>query len=494
MRCKNCDYTLWNIKARECPECGTRFKPGDFTFTLNAVRYCCPHCQQDYYGTGPQGELVPRSFVCVSCSRPIDMDEMVLLPTEGVSEEITQPDVMPWLERRKVGFLRGFFGTIVRSMGSPGRLIKMVPEDHPPTQAFIFAALTSLFYLAVGLSPLLLIMLIPMLGVGGRGGMQGAAASAGGSAGFVLGAWAAVMLLIVVWGATAHLVLIATGSTARGMGRTYHAMCYSTGANSLVAIPCFGPYLFWVFCVWWVVSAIVMLKDGQGVSPGRAVAAILALPLLVITLGGLAIVGVVIATSNGAFGNGAQQGWNMTTPAPALPGPAGTISADIDPTTAMGRAAEVADALAELRILDPIAPAAGLLAYPVGEALLPGEDPLMGGLSGAEIDSMKSETTSTLIQTEINARPATPVQRLGEFVFFYLGLPADNEGDSPSDAWVFILAPQSQTMPETVYVGLASGDVLTTTRTDFLDMLDIENQRREGWGLDPITAPNDVGP
>jgi hypothetical protein len=485
MRCKNCDYTLWNIKARECPECGSAFKPSDFTFTLNAVRYCCPHCQQDYYGTGPQGELVPRSFICVSCARPIDMDEMVLLPTEGVSEEITQPDVMPWLERRKIGFLRGFFGTIVRAMGSPGRLIKMVPEDHPPTHAFIFAALTNLLYIAVGLSPLLLIMLVPMLGVGGPGGMRGAAASAGGTAGFALSAWAVVMVLVVVWGAAAHLVLWATGTTTRGIGRTYHAVCYSSGANALVAIPCFGPYLCWVFCAWWIVSAIIMLKEAQGVSAGRAVAAILGLPMVIATLGVLTFVGFIVASSNGAFGPGSQQSWSVTAP----PAPA----ASNDSTSPLGRANEVMISVLDARSSNLAFHPAELLRYPLGESLLPGTSELAGGLSGAEIDQLDTEPTEAIVEAVIEAQPAAALQRFGDFVFVHRGLPADQFGNSPLDAWVFILAPKAESLPDTIHVGVAGGGILSMTRADFLDQLDLENQRRAGWGIEPITAPNEVG-
>ncbi len=495
MRCKNCDYTLWNIRARECPECGTPFKPSDFTFTLNAVRYCCPHCQQDYYGTGPQGELVPRSFTCVSCAHPIDMDEMVLLPTEGVSEEITQPDIMPWLERHKIGFFRGFFGTILRSMGSPGRLIKMVPEDHPPTHGFIFAALTSLLYLALGLSPLLLIMLIPLLGVGGRGGLGGAAASAGGTAGTILGGVVFTLVLIVVWGLSAHLVLAATGPTLRGPGRTYHALCYSSGANVLVAIPCFGPYLFWIFCIWWVVSAIIMLKDAQGVSAGRAVAALLALPLLLLMLAGFAVIGVV--AYNGGFSGGST--WTPPPPPPpaVVPGPA-TIDPGADPGTdpssGLARAGLVAGAVVEVRKADPNAHPALLLEYPVSEALLPGDGPLAAGSSGKAIDEMDEAQTVAIIATLTARFPTPSVMRLGDFVFVYPGLPPDEQGNTPDNAWTCILAPEGEELPDTMFVGLANGAVLTLTRADFLDQLDAENVRRAGWGIPTIPYPSRVSP
>lgn len=489
MRCKNCDYSLWNIKARECPECGSAFKPSDFTFTLNAVRYCCPHCQQDYYGTGPQGELVPRSFVCVSCGHPIDMDEMVLLPTEGVSEEITRPDIMPWLERRQIGFFKGFFGTIVRAMGSPGRLIKMVPEDHPPTHGFIFAALTSLLYLSLGLSPLLLIMLFPLFGVGGAGGLRGAVASAGGVAGTVIGGSVFALALILVWGLSAHLVLRATGPTSRGIGRTYHALCYSSGANVLIAIPCFGPYLFWIFSIWWLVSAVIMLKEGQSVSAGRAVGAMLALPVLLAMIIGCVILGLV------AYGGGFSTTSTFPPPPPppiTIPAPA-TDDPASDPLSGPSRTSVVARSIVEVRAEDPNAHPAMLLEYPVSEALLPGDAPLAGGSSGKAIDGMDEPQTLAIIASLSGNRPSPPIFRLGDFVFVYAGLPVDDSGDSPDDAWTCILAPSGEDLPGTVFVGFANGSSLTLTREDFLDQLDLENQRRAGWGLEPIPAPHQVG-
>ncbi len=103
MRCKQCDYRLWNLRRRDCPECGSPFKPSDYEFVINSVRFCCPHCNQAYYGTGEFGHLVPIEFDCASCGTHIHMDETIVLPTENVREEQTQVDQNPWLDRRKRG-------------------------------------------------------------------------------------------------------------------------------------------------------------------------------------------------------------------------------------------------------------------------------------------------------------------------------------------------------------------------------------------------------
>ncbi len=115
MRCLQCDYTLWNLTARNCPECGASFAPSDYDFVVNSVRFCCPHCDQSYYGTGEKGHLHPNEFDCVGCGQHVHMDEMVLRPAEGLEEEQTQVDRMPWLERREHGPIRSWFSMIRRS-------------------------------------------------------------------------------------------------------------------------------------------------------------------------------------------------------------------------------------------------------------------------------------------------------------------------------------------------------------------------------------------
>ncbi len=139
MRCKKCDYRLWNLPSRVCPECGQPFRPSEFEFPINSVQFRCPHCNQSYYGTGEKGHLVPIELECVSCHRHIHMDEMVLLPTEGIEEEQTKVDTMPWLERDKRGAVRAWFASVRMALVTPGRLIHTVPESTPVSSAVWFA-------------------------------------------------------------------------------------------------------------------------------------------------------------------------------------------------------------------------------------------------------------------------------------------------------------------------------------------------------------------
>ena len=129
MRCKNCDYLLWNLKTRECPECGATFKPSEYEFTANSVRFCCPHCDHPYYGTSESGHLVPESFGCLRCGRPLHIDEMVLRPGLGVEEAQTARNRMPWLERKEIGFFKSWFMMIGHAMTRPVQLGRAIPQE-----------------------------------------------------------------------------------------------------------------------------------------------------------------------------------------------------------------------------------------------------------------------------------------------------------------------------------------------------------------------------
>lgn len=159
MRCKVCDYRLWNLPSRACPECGTAFRPSDYEFTPNSVQFCCPHCNQPYFGTDQKGHLVPRAFDCVQCGRHIDMDQMVLRPGEGVREEQTQQDRNPWLERRKVGWWKGWIKTVGLSLGIPTRLMRATPHGRIG-EAWLFAVVSNLIYYVLGMSFLFLVFAV----------------------------------------------------------------------------------------------------------------------------------------------------------------------------------------------------------------------------------------------------------------------------------------------------------------------------------------------
>ena len=139
MRCRTCDYLLWNLRSRICPECGSGFRPSEFEFAPSSVQFCCPHCNQSYYGTGEKGRIVPRAFDCVTCEQRIDLDEMVLLPSVGLEEHQTRAERVPWLERRRLGVVKAWFSTVRGSMTHPTRMIRGAPGEGKSFQAWRFS-------------------------------------------------------------------------------------------------------------------------------------------------------------------------------------------------------------------------------------------------------------------------------------------------------------------------------------------------------------------
>ncbi|MFQ5491091.1 MAG: hypothetical protein ACE5GE_10245 [Phycisphaerae bacterium] len=274
MRCKVCDYRLWNLRSRHCPECNTPFAPSDYEFVPNSIQFICPHCSQAYFGTADNGHLVPNEFDCVACSRHIHMDEMVLLPTSGLEEEQTLPDRLAWLERGERGFFRAWLGAIGKALVAPGRLIKSVPPASSLASAWWFLLFNHLPVLLLAFVPFFILSFVAGAAAGGGGAM---------AAGMGFGFGVVVCLTLVglnafvaLWGGITHGTLCVLARPAGGFRRTYQALCYSSGANVTSAVPCVGPYFGWI---WWLVSAVLMVKQGQQVSGWRASAAVLLLPV-----------------------------------------------------------------------------------------------------------------------------------------------------------------------------------------------------------------------
>ena len=283
MKCRDCDYSLWRLPGRECPECGLPFKPSDEIFKPGAVKFCCPDCMQQYYGTSSKGHLRPLEFDCVQCGRHLHMDETVLLPGDGVSDEqaaIIQAS--PW-SRGNRNVVSRWFRTVGWAYAKPSDLISGTPAENTVLSSFWFLVLTQLVIVGIGVGlPLLIIALIGGLPFGGPGPSAGLSGIVGGLA-FGGGMLVVACVMSGLWALLSHLSLVVTGGCAYPLSRTFSAICLSSGTLAIQAVPCVGPYcLGYVVFVWWIVSAILMLMHGQKVSGLRATIAVLWPPLLLI--------------------------------------------------------------------------------------------------------------------------------------------------------------------------------------------------------------------
>lgn len=228
-----------------------------------------------YYGTSPQGHLEPPAFECVRCGRALTMDECVLLPAEGVVDEETAPEVMPWFDPRRRWTFGGWFTMLLRSMCEPRRYIRSIPPER--SSGFLFALVILCAGFAIGGASWTGLMMVG----------QGAFITTGSVLDMVWRSlvvvicWAAASaLLLLLWCLVAHGLLRMTGSVARGLHRTTQCLCFGAPMSLAMALPCVGCYTIPVIPVWWCIVAATMVAEAQRVSGARAALAVLAFPLV----------------------------------------------------------------------------------------------------------------------------------------------------------------------------------------------------------------------
>lgn len=485
MHCRTCDYPLWNLTTGTCPECGAVFAPSEFEFVPNSVRFCCPHCQQTYYGTGAKGHLVPQAFDCVKCGTTIDMDRMVLLPAEGVAEARTKPDANPWLERKDRGLFKAWIATVGKSLAGQVPLMRGLGDQVRPSEAWRFALLVLLVWLGVGVAlPLFGFAAITSLGSAPRASVAIATA-----AGVTLGLAGVWFVLVVLWGLSTHGLLRVTGGAPHTIGRTFEAILYSSGVTFPMAVPFFGVYCGSTFVtIWWIVSAILMIVFGQKVHGGRATFATLVFPGVVL----LVVGGYMVLMSNAFTQMRAA-------------GPGGTWPNSYSATQTL-----TTDVMNYARINNGSGPSHVILF--LQSDVEPSDRPNRTWYTSADdfveestvtytedipVDKATLDDFETLTSTErraavanvIDAMPDNVVAyRFGDYVFTY---PGANLSTPNNRLWVVVMLPdpdlnRPRAAGQTIEVGLADRSVRTFQVTDLAMRTRTQNVYREAIGLPPL--------
>jgi len=428
---------------------------------------------------------------------------MVLQPAEGVAEEDTQVRHMPWLEREKRGRIKAWFSTIGMALVAPNRLMQSVPPQSSTGQAWWFAIITNVLVLLCSVAPFAIFPLVFVLGTGAwRPGM---APIIGGMAGLFALIVVALNVFIAISGLVAHGLLRLTGLTAGPLGRTYQAICYSSGANVCSAIPCFGIYIGWL---WWLISAILMVKEGQRVHGGRATFAVASFP-------GLVVVAIVSLYAWLIFSS-VTMARTSAMSAMASADTQTVLDAVSDYSTEhQGRGPEHAIQLVSagsLAAFDLLATGSNTTAEHV-----PVTNTTLGRFEMLTIDRQRS-----VAQAAIDALPdGTIAHRLGDFVFTHHGI---DLSDADPELWLVILWPDPKANPspmmpatqpvrpgdrrrnvpstgisaEVIAVGLADQTVMEFPLSSFASELAAQNKIRAEYDLpllpDPATIAHDRRP
>jgi hypothetical protein len=446
------------------------------------VRFCCPHCQQEYFGQAPLGHPVPRAFSCVGCGAEIDLDEMVVLPAEGMTEADTRPGVVPWLERRKRGTVKAFLATVGLAMVRPGTLMRGVPRDAPVGEALAFGIVTLTLAIVVGGS-------LPTLGYWVWTSI-------------IMGGWATrfwevfqfgflgLVTLFLVAGAIPVLALVSHGVLRLGgrpqhaLDRTIQAVGYSAGAGAVSAIPCVGPFVGWV---WWLVSAMIMVRAGQQVSGGRATAAVLVLPVtLMVIIGGLAA--LVAWWASSAFGGTilAGPGFNPQSQQTYV------LSDSLRQYSWQNNQTGPEHGI-ELAIIGylgawPWSSVGGTPFCQAGTKTTPKDIPV-GDATFEDFVALSTSERLGVVKTVLEAVPDGIIaHRVGDFVFTHHG--ATVSGNDPG-LWLVVMVPDpgANGIPapqDAVYIGTDSYTLTEITFGELAQALTEQNAYRKTLGLPPL--------
>jgi len=486
MRCATCGYRLWHLTARICPECGTPFRPSDYDFVPNSIEFCCPQCGQPYYGTDAQGLLEPRAFDCISCGRYIHLDEMLVRPAPGVDERETQVEQLPWLDLGERGVFRAWWGTILMALFTPGRLMRLLPMDAPLKYGFWFSALTFfvshlLMWLAL-LAWMIFVVAMSLQGQAGGGGGMGFALFF--FCGMGLVGPVIAILSMVLWASVAHAILRLTGRTHGTWNRTMQAFCYSSGSYAVGIVPCCGMY---VAPLWFLVSAVLAVREGQKVHGGRATLAVASLPVVAV----LSLIGLQIAMYHSAV--------------TYVPSPINlTAGAQTDTHTVLlgllrfkdahqGRWPAHALSLAEDGYVSEYDFVGSYT--PTSISKIP-----VAGMSLEEYANRSAAERARLAEQAAKSLPADVVaHRLGDFVFTYRGI---DPGTADPRLWVVVFAPEPSADPAdrsvtVLMAGLLDGTTLPvrdglSDPTIYALLMQEQNQLRAQAGLPPLPDPQTV--
>ncbi len=285
MRCRTCDYELWNLAPGPCPECGTLWAFEQYRFRIGAAQFLCAHCEHPYAGTDVAGLPTPRHFVCTECQNEISLAQMRALPAPGTNRDEAMADRHPWIERARIGRWRAFWQTTRHALTSPTRLATALPSTNSLAAASRYSVLcTTLAVTGCVLVPFTAIGLVEVI-TSNRGAM--ALMSLLIPLVAFVGVAVLLQVLIYGWAASAHLLLRMTGETPRDWKTTASAIHFCAAPVLLCAIPCCGFYVVVVAFPWMVVCAVVALVGVQKVSAGRAAfAAVTPAALLLLVIGG----------------------------------------------------------------------------------------------------------------------------------------------------------------------------------------------------------------
>lgn len=261
MRCRNCDYLLFNLTGRECPECGRAFDVADYHFAPGEVSFHCPHCDQAYLGNDEYGLPSPRRFRCAKCGQEVSLNELRVVPERGGADGRIGS---AWDNRRHYGLVSAWWSTFKETLTQPTTFYR----EHVGQsigEAWLFSMIASY----IGMVPAMIVQTLIawgfMKGALAIGAIPGASVAPP-IAFFALfyGLLALVMpplMPFIVGGfyaLTTQLALLVLVPQRQPFSATLRTAMYSMSAYALYAVPICGGY---VGGIWQLVIYVNGIKE-----------------------------------------------------------------------------------------------------------------------------------------------------------------------------------------------------------------------------------------
>jgi hypothetical protein len=256
------------------------------------------------------------------------------------------------------------------------------------------------------------------------------------------------------------------------MGRTFNALSYSAGANVLSAVPCIGAYFGWI---WWLISAVIMVKTAQRVSAWRAILAVVAPPAVVVVGFGVLWSAMGGGVAMWAGGRGFNDGAAPTTVIVDALGMHVNMSGGRWPAHAIELLRDFELAPEDLFIHGAVDPSPG-----------------GGDFSLFEYAKMQPNARARIAADLVRDLPRGMfAHRLGDYVFTYHGI---NEHGDPA-LWLVIESADpggTSAAYKTRTVGTLGGATTEFSEETFPRALERQNKRRAKFGLPPLPDPDSI--
>ena len=284
MRCRGCNYELWNLPPGDCPECGKAWRFEDFHFRREFVQFLCPHCDCAYPGEYIASLALPYAFTCTGCQSAIELGQMCARPAEGIDGSQAMQLDFVWSDRRQVGRWRAFWRVVGYSLGTPSRIGNTMTQKRGLRGALWFSFLCLNF---AGFNWLIFITIAFWLpSFTGRSqsfrGVEFIAALV--FLAVFVGLVLAQQLFFLVWGLITHALIRMTGRARRAIGHTLSATHFCAGTFIICAIPICGFYFSLISFVWMAVAMVSALAAIHKISRWRTAFAVLAPPVVMISV------------------------------------------------------------------------------------------------------------------------------------------------------------------------------------------------------------------